>query len=92
MSGIWEEALRVRREQFADTPHHYYDAPFRTYGVEPPEYDSPQWQQKVTLAVIDALTSEGVPAWNGDAVCCVVQIIEAYAKLAALRRSVAQEK
>lgn len=41
----------------------------------PPEFD----YDLCELAIIDALTQEGVTAWHGDASSCVTQIVEAYA-------------
>ena len=62
----------------------------RKYGCEPgwlqhrwrqqpaPKFD----YQECMAAVLDALNREGIPAWNGDATGCVVQIVEAQAKRA----------
>lgn len=40
------------------------------------------WQWVCEQAIIDALIHNGIPAWHGDAVSCVAQIVEAYAKSA----------
>lgn len=47
-------------------------------GAQFPEYNSVE----VEAAIIDALCNEGIPAWHGDAVGCVRQIVDAQAKRA----------
>lgn len=60
------------------------------YGYEPGQLQA-KWRtdppekfdyQECMAAVLDALNREGIPAWNGDATGCVVQIVEAQAKRA----------
>lgn len=63
----------------------------RGYGFEPFML---QWEwrkpnppvyydaQQVEAAIIDALCHEGIPAWHGDAVSCVAQIVHAQHNLA----------
>lgn len=71
---------------------HEAESRARTYGCEPGELQrrwrqSPPlyatggtWHRECTAAVLDALNQNGIDAWDGDAVSCVVQIVEAYAK------------
>jgi len=45
---------------------------------DPPSFENcPAWWNEATLAVLDALISQGIEAWDGDAVGCVVNIIHA---------------
>lgn len=51
------------------------------------------WHWVCEQAIIDALIHEGIPAWHGDAVSCVAQIVEAYAKrLAELEKKLEAER
>lgn len=60
----------------------------REYGCEP---GGLQWkwrtdppaefdQREATAAILDALNREGVVAWDGDGVSCVMQMLEALHK------------
>lgn len=46
----------------------------------PPGSNEPDYYLQLTYAVVDALVHEGICAWNGDAVGCVTQIIDAQVK------------
>ena len=52
------------------------------WRMNPPPYTADgKWHRECVSAILDALNREGIPAWDGDAVSCVAQIVEAYAKL-----------
>lgn len=69
--------ITCRRDYLGDAPPHSIDFPWRSC---PPPYGVESWHNDCRKAIIDALTSEGIIAWPGDGVECVLQIIEAYAK------------
>jgi hypothetical protein len=47
-------------------------------SANPPPFD----YETCELAILDALTQEGISAWHGDASGCVTQIVQAQAKRA----------
>lgn len=54
------------------------------WRIDPPDYrEDGKWMRECTSAILDALNHEGVVAWDGDAISCVAQIVQAYARRAA---------
>lgn len=74
------EAMVARELQLLDYGPTELQSKWRDNPPRLPDGDQKDWLHEATYAVLDALVHEGVPAWDGDAVSCVTQIILAYAK------------
>ena len=88
----WDETLDAARQYLKQMLPTLGSAPDKLqieWRDNPPELpdDSDraaqsEWVRRCTAAILDALITQGcVPAWNGDGVGCVMQIVYAFAKL-----------
>lgn len=74
----WENRLRLARENIALRAHAFGFKPDELQGSWRSKPERPWIHGEVDAAVLDALITQGhIPAWSGDGVECVVQMIEA---------------